>query len=156
MDGGPSCAGPEFDTHRSLTCVDTMLYIHPVHARRFRLLSVHTALVFRTQLPISSLIPLDLLLQPPQPLHNLPPYKLRQPQHTLARNNPITPTILPTSLYNLSPRVHLQTPKNIFRPRNPPKIRRIPHVAHVNPSACVPSPGAALVRGAPRAVVGAR
>jgi hypothetical protein len=26
----------------------------------------------------------------------------------------------------------------------------------VNPSACVPSPGAALVRGAPRAVVGAR
>lgn len=83
--------------------------------------------------PLLLILP-SLLIQLPQPLHQLPPQEATQPQNPLARNNPIRPTPLipPRPIHKLPHPINLQTPKNILRPRHAPKIRRIPLVRDVD------------------------
>lgn len=99
---------------------------------------------------------LDLLLHLPQPHDNLSPHEIRQTQYPLPRDNPIAPTVLPTPFDNLATPIDLHAPNDILRPRYPPKIRGIPQITDVNPTAHVASPSTALMARATCAVVWAR
>ena len=59
-----------------------------------------------------------------------------------------TRLIIPIPTYESTIGIHLQTPKDILRPRDPPILRRPALIRHMDPAAATSRPSAALAAGA--------